>query len=122
EGYEYGSFHFLEPSFLHNYTDSTLWSNNGDKPSPIFNTKPNAISCSFWFKYQVLLLIRKKTISPSGEILLIKFTHINLDRPGINEVPNTKANLELKSYHAGIIPNWHLEKYGISPFMTFGWR
>ncbi|MEV2706550.1 phage portal protein, partial [Paenibacillus larvae] len=23
EGYEYGSFHFLEPSFLHNYTDST---------------------------------------------------------------------------------------------------
>ncbi|MEV2828224.1 terminase TerL endonuclease subunit, partial [Paenibacillus larvae] len=22
-GYEYGSFHFLEPSFLHNYTDST---------------------------------------------------------------------------------------------------
>ncbi|MEV2559245.1 hypothetical protein ABNC96_12280, partial [Paenibacillus larvae] len=33
EGYEYGSFHFLEPSFLHNYTDSTcpygftlLWS------------------------------------------------------------------------------------------------
>ncbi|MEV2282484.1 hypothetical protein ABNF31_15885, partial [Paenibacillus larvae] len=23
-GYEYGSFHFLEPSFLHNYTDSTL--------------------------------------------------------------------------------------------------
>ncbi|AVF25895.1 transposase [Paenibacillus larvae subsp. larvae] len=24
EGYEYGSFHFLEPSFLHNYTDSTL--------------------------------------------------------------------------------------------------
>ncbi|MCY9772860.1 restriction endonuclease subunit S, partial [Paenibacillus larvae] len=24
EGYEYGSFHFLEPSFLHNYTDSTV--------------------------------------------------------------------------------------------------
>ncbi|MFU2104624.1 Gfo/Idh/MocA family oxidoreductase, partial [Paenibacillus larvae] len=24
EGYEYGSFHFLEPSFLHNYTDSTF--------------------------------------------------------------------------------------------------
>ncbi|MCY7492118.1 hypothetical protein PYL77_21285, partial [Paenibacillus larvae subsp. larvae] len=24
EGYEYGSFHFLEPSFLHNYTDSTI--------------------------------------------------------------------------------------------------
>ncbi|MEV3432373.1 DUF871 domain-containing protein, partial [Paenibacillus larvae] len=24
-GYEYGSFHFLEPSFLHNYTDSTLY-------------------------------------------------------------------------------------------------
>ncbi|MEV2481625.1 hypothetical protein ABNC34_12945, partial [Paenibacillus larvae] len=23
-GYEYGSFHFLEPSFLHNYTDSTI--------------------------------------------------------------------------------------------------
>ncbi|MEV3699220.1 hypothetical protein ABNF17_13455, partial [Paenibacillus larvae] len=23
-GYEYGSFHFLEPSFLHNYTDSTF--------------------------------------------------------------------------------------------------
>ncbi|MEV2666449.1 hypothetical protein ABNE94_16165, partial [Paenibacillus larvae] len=26
EGYEYGSFHFLEPSFLHNYTDSTSFS------------------------------------------------------------------------------------------------
>ncbi|MEV2968964.1 hypothetical protein ABNB87_19815, partial [Paenibacillus larvae] len=30
EGYEYGSFHFLEPSFLHNYTDSTaVKSENG---------------------------------------------------------------------------------------------
>ncbi|MEV2353816.1 hypothetical protein ABNF72_20590, partial [Paenibacillus larvae] len=28
EGYEYGSFHFLEPSFLHNYTDSTAF--NGE--------------------------------------------------------------------------------------------
>ncbi|MEV2828186.1 hypothetical protein ABNE52_20060, partial [Paenibacillus larvae] len=28
EGYEYGSFHFLEPSFLHNYTDSTYWGTN----------------------------------------------------------------------------------------------
>ncbi|WP_327194766.1 DUF4064 domain-containing protein [Paenibacillus larvae] len=29
EGYEYGSFHFLEPSFLHNYTDSTALGASG---------------------------------------------------------------------------------------------
>ncbi|MEV3122657.1 hypothetical protein ABNC11_14695, partial [Paenibacillus larvae] len=31
EGYEYGSFHFLEPSFLHNYTDSTSKVSTGCK-------------------------------------------------------------------------------------------
>ncbi|MEV2795212.1 hypothetical protein ABNC06_21080, partial [Paenibacillus larvae] len=32
-GYEYGSFHFLEPSFLHNYTDSTPNLNVSYNPS-----------------------------------------------------------------------------------------
>ncbi|MEV2902714.1 molybdopterin-binding protein, partial [Paenibacillus larvae] len=47
EGYEYGSFHFLEPSFLHNYTDSTYREKHGCSPvrvEPFLNLKVGLIT------------------------------------------------------------------------------
>ncbi|MEV2666383.1 hypothetical protein ABNE94_15785, partial [Paenibacillus larvae] len=43
EGYEYGSFHFLEPSFLHNYTDSTYISFINDRLFNELNTLMKSI-------------------------------------------------------------------------------
>ncbi|MEV2911114.1 hypothetical protein ABNF65_21510, partial [Paenibacillus larvae] len=47
EGYEYGSFHFLEPSFLHNYTDSTVPQNEklmvGDKVNVFYQVATMSI-------------------------------------------------------------------------------
>ncbi|MEV2532474.1 hypothetical protein ABND92_18120, partial [Paenibacillus larvae] len=45
EGYEYGSFHFLEPSFLHNYTDSTLEKKIVRKQLQLYEEENFEISC-----------------------------------------------------------------------------
>ncbi|MEV2911190.1 hypothetical protein ABNF65_21925, partial [Paenibacillus larvae] len=56
-GYEYGSFHFLEPSFLHNYTDSTANAGVSPAVNPKANVRVVATATNFFLVIIVLILL-----------------------------------------------------------------
>ncbi|MEV2406482.1 hypothetical protein ABNF38_13120, partial [Paenibacillus larvae] len=103
-GYEYGSFHFLEPSFLHNYTDSTKYS---AVVSIMFGTFTISLSLigfgiihSLWMVYACTILF---TI---GEVLIFSMTDLFIDQIAIQNLKGTYFGAMGFSSFGGVIGPW----------------